>query len=158
MSSENLKFRVWDKKLKKYRDDDVVAGNFFISTEGDLFVWNDHDLIRAEPERFVVEQSTGLYDVNGKLIYQGDIIERCEANFNVVKYFCRMVFLDPRLACFYEMLPGANVRYSLDYTTAAKCEVVGNINENVDFLGLESRYGKGEAKKVLAEMRERQWM
>ena len=48
MSSENLKFRVWDREWKKYREDDIVAGNFFISKEGDLFVWNDHDLIRSE--------------------------------------------------------------------------------------------------------------
>ena len=158
MSSENLKFRVWDREWKKYHVDDVVAGNFFISGEGDLFVWNDHDLIRAEKGRFVVEQSTGLYDVKGQLIYQGDIIERCEANSNLVKYFCRMVYFDPKFACFYEMMPGANLRYSIDYSTALKCEVVGNINTSIGLLGLESRYGKGEAKRILSDMRERQWI
>lgn len=157
IKNENLKFRVWDREWKKYRGDDVVAENFFISTEGDLFVWNDHDLVRAEKGRFVVEQSTGLYDVKGQLLYQGDIIERCEANSNLVKHFRRMVYFDPKFTCFYEMLPGANLRYPIDYSTAAKCEVVGNINTTIGLLGLESRYGKDKAKKVLAMIRERQW-
>lgn len=156
MKNENLKFRVWDREWKRYRGDDVAAGNFFISTEGDLFIWNDHDLVRAEKGRFVVEQSTGLCDVKGQLIYQGDIIERCEANSNLVKYFRRMVYFDPKFACFYEMLPGANLRHPIDYSTATKCEVVGNINMTIGLLGLESRYGKEKAKKVLATMREQQ--
>lgn len=68
IKNENLKFRVWDREWKKYRGSADVAGNFFISTEGDLFVWNDYDSVRAENGRFIVEQSTGLYDVKGQLI------------------------------------------------------------------------------------------
>ena len=160
MSNDDSKlFRVWDCDEKRYRDDNVVEGSFLLSMNGDLIVWNDYDRNLHSPNegRFDVERCTGLYDSNGKLIYQGDIIERCETSFNLVKHFCRAVYVDPLYACFYEMLPGDYVRYPLDYNSAAKCKVVGNINEDIDLLGLVSRYGKDGAKEIIKSMKNKQW-
>lgn len=131
MSTDRLKFRVLDKKWKKYRGDDIVAGNFFISTEGDLFIWNDFSLVRAEKERFVVEQCTGLEDKDGALIYEGDILEMKRhvflEEFKVERY---AVEYSPMLA---RWRLGKSCIY-LNKDTAAECKVVGNVHQNAELL------------------------
>lgn len=84
MSDDNPKlFRVWDCEIKRYRHNDIIEGSFLLSMDGDLIVWNDYNRNLHSPDerRFDVERCTGLYDSNSQLIYQGDIIERCEKKF-----------------------------------------------------------------------------
>jgi len=79
-----IKFRVWDKKKKimRYMEDGL---NVWICKSGWVAVVNNWaDLIGMCNGEIM--QFTGLYDRNGKEIYEGDIIEYDEYNRWVVKY------------------------------------------------------------------------
>ena len=98
-----IKFRVWDKTSKKMVNInriDIGDGSCKPSIFGDVFYdyWNDVELM----------QYTGLKDINGEEIYEGDIL-MCDF------YQCQGIYL-----------------VSWD-----NCEIIGNIYENPELLGEE---------------------
>ena len=132
-----IKFRVWDKSLKKIKlldgNDPHDDLNFF---GGSVYYYNLQDGCGSmgDDSEYVLMEWTGLTDKNGKEIYEGDILKdyysghckpREERNGKITVWEGNpdiIVFKDIRYAYKFE---GADMRYF---------EVIGNIYENPELL------------------------
>lgn len=111
--SDRFRFRTWDNRFKKYRNGLAVYNNT-------ICTYDDNDCI--------LEQCTGLKDKNGKLIYEGDILQDSEQKI-LVKY-------DVNRHCFmFEYQDTSAYKRICDMDVlSGNFEVIGNVHENPDLL------------------------
>lgn len=125
-----LKFRAWHKtwekmgKVKRIRFDD--DGNVTtVLFEGKLLGVN------TKIDEIALMQSTGLFDKNGKEIFEGDIVKMAKDIYSDLTY--------------YEIVRHRGGAYRLEsnqhgcelWLRHTNCEVIGNIYENPKFLEVE---------------------
>ena len=98
-----------------------------------------NDNIPVYPDEIKLMQSTGLFDKNGKDIFEGDILKVANNDsswFEVVKYdHDKAMFISKEVNLKYEV-PETPL-YDLFSSYLFKVEVIGNIWENRDLLGVE---------------------
>lgn len=136
-----LKFRAWDKDLKRYFYDIAVYPNnvaaiqrhniesMMLEAEYGATHWTELD------ENAVIEQYTGLKDKNGKEIYEGDIIQE-EIDFNSKMtdgVFTYVVEWDSDTLC-YGLRGNDNSIHDELWEVNTSVEVIGNIHENPELL------------------------
>ncbi|QSW67367.1 YopX family protein [Lactiplantibacillus plantarum] len=140
-----IKFRAWDKETNKYFEPTFQAymgriEDLTIALRGRLQKRTCRGMVDESvfPGRYVVEQFTGLTDVNGKEIYEGDILATSSMIYgeNITDYL--KVELREDYAGFYcgekplyACLGGwdADIKFSQTYS-----KIVGNVHENPELL------------------------
>lgn len=121
-----IKFRAWDKKEKKMYYDVQNTYDFMINNGG-CFEESFKDVL--EYDNYVVMQYTNCYDINGKEIYEGDII-RLEGVDDIGKIvYKRGAFF----VCYFDYYADGDEELICD----AQVEfgtVIGNVYENKELL------------------------
>lgn len=111
------KFRAWDKETKTMNGMAEIYRNR-----------NQEIELHPRDENIILMQSTGLFDKNGKEIFEGDIVLVLDSPYTV--------FYDNERGS-YRLKPHDdrwNVDYMSNFSHGGNFEVVGNIYENKEQL------------------------
>lgn len=118
-------FRAWDIVKKEMIQNVGVYNGKFV---GEMDTQNNwHKFNNNGEDRFVLMQSTGL-NVNGKLLFEGDIVFVKDRNEYFVVVW-KENFAEFWLVNIYKIDEAANILFGSDNR-----EIVGNIYENKDML------------------------
>jgi uncharacterized phage protein (TIGR01671 family) len=108
------KFKAWHPNSKKWFKD------FFLSSDG-AYIYETGDHYNVENGEMVVCQYTGLKDVNGKEIYEGDVLDMGIGAKEIVEFKKGCFWLRHRHRPLYEWL-------LIDEDSTF--EIIGNIYEH----------------------------
>ncbi|WP_288866848.1 YopX family protein [uncultured Sneathia sp.] len=123
----NLKFRVWDKTNKEMLNIDVL--NLFL--EEVVVLEDDGSAFSMKFKDVEFMQSTGLFDKDGKEIFEGDILTD-EGSFENDCWDYATIEFDETDYTYY--LHWKNEEVYENITECKKYVVAGNIFENKDLL------------------------
>jgi len=118
-----MKFRAWDWILKKWIFKDIGLWELFSEIQDNILFYE----ISWEnlKERLIFMQYTGLKDIKGKEIYEGDILSNEDDYLKFIVEFDlgRFVAIDNKRHDIYDLK-----------MIASQCEVIGNIYENPELI------------------------
>lgn len=121
------KFRVWYKNACYFNNSLIL-----LDTSGKPWhwPWGDNAPTPMEDGTYIVQFSTGLYDKNGKEIYEGDIVKYPQDTPSVISGFYTSVVEYEELNCRF----GIGFKIGGDYAEQDNIEVIGNIYQNPDLI------------------------
>lgn len=121
----NMSFRAWDKEFKYmlYTNDDLivcVSSNGIEAIDTNLTIGvSDGDMKNVE-----IMQSTGLKDINGVEIYEGDIVENSHKEVGFIKNCNDAFCFNRQERNFYLSGIGAGSPF----------KILGNVHQNTELL------------------------
>lgn len=129
------KFRAWHNELGRMMS--ISDMWFNVDSLGEIGL-NDavmNDYITVSPDEIELMQSTGLFDKNGKEVFEGDIIQTsafaCIVGFGEYTYIGDRNTLETEIGFYLSFLnikPATYAPFEKFYWD--NCEVIGNIYEN----------------------------
>ena len=125
-----IKFRAWDKVQKVM----MVPRDMQTDSDGNIFYVEarslDGEYDEGDLDVFELEQFTGLKDVNGKEIYEGDIVK---SNYKYAQpNISQIIMEDGNSYITGEDLATGNEMLVSDHI--GEIEVIGNVHENPELL------------------------
>lgn len=120
-----IKFRFWDGQY-------MLTEGFHVSAPGTVWGWVDHSCKSSFEMKGVLMQFTGLKDMNGKEIFEGDLYDRYGSKFEIIFYegaFCALKVGD-----------GDHTASPLNWENdevdsfSREVEICGNIYENPELI------------------------
>nr|DAR78960.1 MAG TPA: YopX protein [Caudoviricetes sp.] len=134
------KFRAWDSaKQEMFTDTFAIteSGQVVVVDQSSVFVSPDYVFV----DNLVIMQSTGLYDKNGREIFEGDIVKRYRSPFfkaeweylieTVVREGASLL-LGRDFGKNFGTLP-----FDSPFAKGDLLEVIGNVHENPELLEVE---------------------
>ena len=129
------KFRAWHNELGRMMS--ISDMWFNVDSLGEIGL-NDavmNDYITVSPDEIELMQSTGLFDKNGKEVFEGDIIQTsafaCIVGFGEYTYIGDRNTLETEIGFYLSFLNIKPATYApFDKYYWDNCEVIGNIHEN----------------------------
>ena len=115
--NNRFKFRAWDKENKIMHHDAELAYDFLHGTPP---LMQDSFGSLLDDDNFIIEQCTGLTDKNGKLIFEGDVIQE--------KGIKRYIHWHDGSWC-YSVRYDSNFNWRLKKEDVENAEIIGNIHE-----------------------------
>ena len=148
-------YRLYDHKLGEWVKDD-----FYVSFFGDVYLskktmFGNDKMYLVSDNRYTLHQDIGAYDVNNKLIFEGDICRNCHNHdiVGVVGYY-------PEQAAYLLFEPKYDAKYRMnavmiDTNSRSEMEIIGNVFDDADFVQellekngmLETQLEKPETKE-----------
>lgn len=125
-----IKFRAWDKvqKVMMFPRDiqtDLDGNVFYVEAMSPNGEYDEGDL-----DLFELEQCTGLKDVHGKDIYEGDVLKTKAGLIQIVDQGILAIDRDDLISGFY----ANNLSDDKPHTFSYDDEVMGNVHENPELL------------------------
>lgn len=145
---DRFRYRVFDNDDRKMHD--VI----FLNYENNSVEWyNDNNKKRAAfIEKVPTLQCTGLKDKNGKLIYEGDILDLYVSSKKLYRYEVKYEIGSFMLVSQDEIFDFPNVwndnvyplsqlyfEYQNEENCIYQCEIIGNIYENPELLEVTNK-------------------
>ena len=132
------KFRAWDKENEIYLYNvqyayDTLSG--FVKYDDGENAEYDESCFGGflNNKRYDVEQFTGLKDINGKEIYEGDIVRMQRPGFH--EYACYEVKYFVQDVCIFQIVKVTDGSTLFDSpSNGHDVEIIGNVHENPDLL------------------------
>lgn len=121
-----MEFRVWDKQKKKWVDDAYLTQNGDLVINGKVILGLTKPTFITDDNRFVIQKSTHVFDMNNKEVFVGDYLEALVENDELIKgltTFSDEVF-DYVILCFEN-----DKFYVLSPDVSDRIKVVGNVFE-----------------------------
>jgi uncharacterized phage protein (TIGR01671 family) len=122
-----IKFRVWDNENKTWIDPWWIQFGSYNRLITDVGCYVN---LQEHPDRYVIQQYTGVKDKNGKEVYEGDIINVIESSLyhsRVEVAFTGTVIYDVSNVAFQVI--NNEGKQSSFIGQEVSCEVIGNIFE-----------------------------